>query len=441
MRVTGYQLQSFIPSSRIVRSFTVSAPIRSALKIATGMISRILTSLLAVFFCVQSSTLFAQWQATSSSISPNVRSVATISPAGSVQYVLAATDNGIYRTTDDGTTWTQTSKIPCPANSGFIQLGTVILAATDSGVYRSGDDGASWTVSKSGMGTIIPHGFVLASDGSLTNVYAAATGGVFLSTDAGQTWSVRGLSSSNALAIARNGTALLVAVGQGVFASIDGGMTWTAANTGLLNKVAISITTVGQTSYCGTNAGSAMTTNNGTTWTPDTTGMGFATLTGYASRNSVMFASTFSGFYFSANLGAIWKQSNVGLPTGQQFLYGMTIANGKLFLAINGAGVYARSIADFGLAVHPSSSTLAEISVSPNPSEGVTTVHLTNAERTVATITLTDLLGREIASLFHGMLEAGNHAFVWQDNAPAGKYFCVFEHDGARAVIPIERVR
>ena len=128
--------------------------------------------------------------------------------------ILAASEDGIYRSADDGQTWTlvyahssrpavyglastsdgvvlATGTITCPFFSG--------TGAYDGGVYRSEDDGETWSVAISGLTTpfgacIVPISDIIVTpqdEAILAMEYAEGMGmeaGIYLSTDGGSSW-------------------------------------------------------------------------------------------------------------------------------------------------------------------------------------------------------------------------------------------------------------
>ncbi len=70
----------------------------------------------------------------------------------------------------------------------------------------------------------------------------------------------------------------------------------------------------------------------------------------------------------------------------------------------------------------PVSTSLA-LTAGPNPFRGRTTFRLALPEARPATLTIYDVLGREVATLHDGPLAAGSHSFAWDASAlPAGVY-------------------
>lgn len=98
---------------------------------------------------------------------------------------------GVWKTTDGGTTWSQTGDLATPGTYVGFRLvqdpsnSNVLLAATSAGLYRTTNGGTSWTQVISGL-----VGDVVFQPGvGSTRAYAAGEGWIKYSTDEGATWS------------------------------------------------------------------------------------------------------------------------------------------------------------------------------------------------------------------------------------------------------------
>jgi len=112
---------------------------------------------------------------------------------------LAGTGAGLYRTDDDGDTWTD---VTVDTTTGLSSLSildveispisdNVIFVATAGGVYYTGNGGGSWTQRSGGL----PDLYVtsLAYHSTVPTLYASTkTAGVFVSVDSGVTWTPTG---------------------------------------------------------------------------------------------------------------------------------------------------------------------------------------------------------------------------------------------------------
>ncbi len=224
-----------------------------------------------------------------------------------VNHLMAATSDGIWRTTNAGANWSQVAT----ATGNFVDIEanpsastSIFYASKDDKIYRSTNNGATWTLSQTiaGAGRIAlgvsaassTTVIALASDGS-TNGFL----GLYRSTDSGVSFSEQS-SSPNLLGWSETGSDsggqgwydLVVAVspidedeiyvgGVNTWKSTDGGVNWT------LNSHWYQIPGVpamhadkhalewqnSTTLFCGNDGGIYKTTNGGTAWTDLTNGM------------------------------------------------------------------------------------------------------------------------------------------------------------------------
>jgi len=146
----------------------------------------------------------------------------------------------IFRTTDNGTSWTN---ITGTVVQGYVYdiLADMsnpgrVFAATYAGLYRSTDKGSTWV---RGNGNIYG-GKLLCDPKNSSTVYAYNDGlTCFRSTDAGLTWTslTTGLSGGNTNELIIHPLVsgmLFAATRAGFFRSTDGGQNWSSSNRGLI---------------------------------------------------------------------------------------------------------------------------------------------------------------------------------------------------------------
>jgi hypothetical protein len=142
------------------------------------------------------------------------------------QIVLATrTQDGIYRSTDSGSTWERIfyASHPNVASSGD---GSVLLASDDArNTHKSSDGGASWT--NLGFGSFKTA--AISNDGNVM-ITSDYNNTVRISNDQGATWISRtGLGF--VVSVSGSGSLLLAATQQVISISNDGGATWTPRHT------------------------------------------------------------------------------------------------------------------------------------------------------------------------------------------------------------------
>lgn len=154
-------------------------------------------------------------------------------------------NDGIFKSSDRGTTWTASNDGLGDASALTVVLDpltptTLYAVAGDSGIFKSIDSGAHWTVIYHGLGEIPI--LTLAIDPQTPKVLYAGTnsGGVVKSTDGGQSWTAinRGLTTGASRLVRIlvidpvTPTTLYAGTNGGVYKSTDSGTIWTAMNKG-----------------------------------------------------------------------------------------------------------------------------------------------------------------------------------------------------------------
>ena len=148
--------------------------------------------------------------------------------------ILAASHQGIFRSTTDGTYWEPLLK-DSMTNYAIVQdPGGWIFAGTDSGVIRSTDNGASWVAVNSGLPNTGVRAMTITNEGKI--LAGTWENGIFQSSDRGNTWtgSSSGATGNSIQCFAVNPKGDIYAgiAGGGVCKSTDGS-TWQPINSGL----------------------------------------------------------------------------------------------------------------------------------------------------------------------------------------------------------------
>ena len=179
-------------------------------------------------------------------------------------------------------------------------INSTLFAGTTGAIYKSTDNGNTWTEISSG----------LAKDARITSIIASgdnlfagsANNGVFKSTNNGTSWTTinTDLTNTNITQLVGFDNKLFAVTLTGVFISDNGGASW-AADPSELKKVNC-LVAVNDKLISGTeNSGAYLSVDNGVTWTPFNSGMPADTrIWSLAINNDGIFAATSSGILFTS---------------------------------------------------------------------------------------------------------------------------------------------
>ncbi|MBA2612359.1 MAG: T9SS type A sorting domain-containing protein [Bacteroidetes bacterium] len=319
-----------------------------------------ITKVLFFISCIAISKVNAQWnQIGYLAITPDTaNNVGTFAGFGSNMY--AASNKGLFRSTDNGNNWTNlTYAVPVTQSLSMVSVWeesvSVIYAGSDKRLYKSTNSGSTWTwiplsidsmsiseINRSGSNLIFSYNknfnkggvFYSPDNGTTWNqatgipatnpmfdihvegdtVYVAGTGGIYKSINKGVNFSFLGNGTNVGLrTITRHATKLIAgdAGGTGMYVSTNGGTTWTLANAtvfgGFCQVISVEqapgiiVTAVtGGTACSGTgNASIKMSVDGGTNWSTFMTNLnsGFYPRLGTNSGHTSFFTLTGNKIY------------------------------------------------------------------------------------------------------------------------------------------------
>jgi hypothetical protein len=320
--------------------------------------------------------------------------------------------SGVFRSANMGESWSA-------ADSGLTHLsvfaltfaGANLFAGTRDGVFLSTDNGTSWTPVNKGL-PIYPNpvdnsGAVtcLAVDG--TRLYAGTNqDGVFLSTNNGTSWTPvdSGLTQKSVYSLAVSGANLFAGTYEGgVFLSTDSGTSWTEVDTGLPHgdfapPRGICLAVSGTKVFVGT------------------------------AHRMGMHGS--GDIFLSTNNGSSWTEVRAGLPhTGGWYpmIYCLAVSGNNLFAGTENASVWRRSLSEMPAAIEPVTRELpCEFVLHqnyPNPFNPNTGVRFQVPGVSDVKITVYDMLGREVATLVNERKQPGTYEATFDGSAlSSGSY-------------------
>ena len=157
------------------------------------------------------------------------RVTALLGPAAGSQFMLAATENGLYRSGNNGKVW---KRVPWPPlKQGVRHLARLspsqITAITPAGLFFS-EDGLEWRAAGPLPGNAEPYQLVVEQN----SLFVASSSGLMRSDDGGQSWELvlGGLQRSTVRAICKHPSrpGVLFAAQYGdIYESTDAGHSWT----------------------------------------------------------------------------------------------------------------------------------------------------------------------------------------------------------------------
>jgi len=250
----------------------------------------------------------------------NVNSVVAVN-SGTFRSLYAATDSGLYLSTD-GSTW-PTTLLSGQVN-GVVVSGQNIYAATSSGVSVSTDSGATWNTTSIAGGA-------LGVFATATTVYVGtASAGLWIFASSGGTGTqytnastLGGLPSDSVNAVFDDGTNCYAATAKGLAVSPNDFSAWTAdtvASEALASDVVQGVFVSGSTIYAATSAG--LSVGSGSTWTPYLTGQSVNSV--FVSGAS-LYVATNAGVWISLDNGATWRNYTTAQGLASNTVKGITV--------------------------------------------------------------------------------------------------------------------
>jgi uncharacterized repeat protein (TIGR01451 family) len=265
----------------------------------------------------------------------------------------AATDIGIYKTTDAGLNWNALGGQPTlPINKLAIDPSNpnIIYVAGLTGMSKSIDGGNSFTAINNGLNTLFARA-VAIDPVTPTTLYASSISNiVYKSIDGGANWTesfINTVNTVNGLLIDPNTPATIyAATNRGVFKSTNSAVSWASSNTGFpFSSIAINSLAIDQINnllYAATsNSGIFKSVNAGGNWTNISSSLppfSVSLVTPDPSNASIIYAVSNSVVFKTVDAGVTWTQSNNGIPnTGASALLLSPVQPGTLYLASSSA--------------------------------------------------------------------------------------------------------
>jgi photosystem II stability/assembly factor-like uncharacterized protein len=142
------------------------------------------------------------------------------------KYVYACTEQGLFRSTNSGDTWTSLGLMNEHIQAIVEYEGRIYVGTRSSGIYSSSDDGKTWSQKINGLTALR-----VTSINVIWGILYVGTngGGVFSTTDKGESWFPmnEGLGSNNVVqTVISDGQSLYVGTYSGIYKRKYGGDSW-----------------------------------------------------------------------------------------------------------------------------------------------------------------------------------------------------------------------
>jgi photosystem II stability/assembly factor-like uncharacterized protein len=437
--------------------------------------------LLGACLCLLGQCANAQWLPTSgpliqsgSSYPGRIEDLAVVRTNSGDTVIIAATRRGIFFSLDKGENWKYSDS--GLTHSGkwihrLVVVGAEILAGTNDDIFRSTNNGTSWTKVKInpvlGLTSFSIYDLlILDQDSGRSKIFAAtATVGPLLSTDRGLTWVRRasgiprhpdGYTPAWCMAAIPNDSGsytLFAGTYRGIYRSRDDGLSWTGVNTGFpigsmeewsVNALGVSEDESGNAIIlASTPIGLLKSANEGELWQSAYYGVGTTTrihcfVTNYDTSNSILIGTS-RGVYISSDQGKWWTEVSDGLPSPDYLksVYALVLHGSTIYAGLGSSpsdrtipGVWKRSLPELIASdvESPGNAQASALTLSsyPNPVTSGAAVTLNYTLESAASLTLRvqDLLGRTVSEQSIGRLSPGEHSHsIPTQSLKPGMYF------------------
>ena len=336
---------------------------------------------------------------------------------------------GIYRSTNNGTNWTQVLASSFIASFGTLDNSIFAGKGNLGGIIYSTNNGANWystSLLYQSVFSIVTKGGILFA---CSNNYpdSITTGGIFKSVNSGLNWSRIIFSSPNVWSLLVVGNNIYAGTeNNGVYYSTNDGVSW--ISTDLNNNGILDMASNGSNIFAGTTfSGLYRSTNNGVNWT-QTTLNNQTVRTVVAYNNNIIAGEDWWGVYLSTDNGVTWTQRNEGM--GNKTINSLFIANNYVFAGTHTASVYRRDLSEF---LNPTKLNLKNGIIPnryllfqnyPNPFNPNTTIKFQIKDSRFVTLKVFDMLGKEVKALVNEKLSPGIYEVNFDgSNLPSGMYF------------------
>ncbi|MCX7834093.1 MAG: T9SS type A sorting domain-containing protein [Ignavibacteria bacterium] len=353
-------------------------------------------------------------------------------------------NNGVYRSTNYGVSWIQTSLNNKTVLSLLASSNYIFAGLSDSGVRRSSDNGISWMVTwlkKWGVKALLLTGEKIFA-GTVQN-------GLWFTTNSGDNWIVTELNDKHITCLAASNNYIYAGVTpSGVWVSSNGGETWVQTTFTIgPNSLAVNDNYV---YVATTNNGIFRSTDYGQSWVPVLSYIWGNSVVSFISNvfaGAQNYPSGVGGVWVSNNYGINWILRNEGLyiPDPQHTIphvYSLFIYDNSYVLAGTSFGIYGRQLNQLINRIKeipgnlPNSVYLEQNY--PNPFNSSTKIRFAIPKPGIVKLQVFDVLGRNIIVLLEENLRCGMYEVEFNaKDLENGVYFYKLSTEEFQKVLPM----
>ncbi|NOT61414.1 MAG: hypothetical protein HOP19_14445, partial [Acidobacteria bacterium] len=268
------------------------------------------------------------------------------------------TGGGVYRSTNEGQTWTAINNgFPAPRSiQDFLVNGVNVFAITFNGeLFRSTDNGDNWTRINNGLPSAVSvglgGGFTITNNAILLRNGAENPAAIYRSTDNGANWTKLDLqlpASVLLLNLVANSSKTFLGTTQGLLSSIDGGQSWQSVSglptpgsgQGLAPYLSGTTVYVSLVSFSDPNGESTtyISTDNGLTWAQKSK-VPFSQIYEILVEGPTVFFGTPNGVVRTNDSGASYEIKNKGLRAAFTWSDVVVLGN-RIYVSSHGGGLW-----------------------------------------------------------------------------------------------------
>jgi hypothetical protein len=295
-----------------------------------------LLMVIASAFFINCNTLLCQWVSANGPYGGTVTSFASNGSS-----IFAGTSGGVYRSTDNGSTWTFTSNGLTTLNiTSLFQTGGKIYAGTSSGGFVSSDNGGTWN-SLLAAGLTFWQVNCFAANGS--TIYAGTSNGPYISTNSGTQWApdTAGISNIIVKSLTVYGNYVFAGTMSTIYRAPLSGGKWVIPYTPSKTNQISSFVSLRGTLFAGDGTyGVLASSDSGKSWlsTSTTFPMTYPSIYALGTDGNRVFAGLLTGLYVTADSGGHWTESDNGIV--QKFVNALLVQGTTIFAGTNGLGVF-----------------------------------------------------------------------------------------------------